>query len=384
MSNHCIEITASGASNNTAPSDAIREAVSQCMGELGRAGASPFHLTELTLKTNSPASFNPSRREIDLAFREVVLGARPLTRVVYAPTPGLTVTATACITPITHDAVYKGMSPARLASEYTLRAQVSDINQLFADWRRSGAVFLESQQGRDIFYGPGRNDRFDLYRPADAERPPVWIFVHGGYWQSMAKESNAHFMAGMLEAGFAVANLEYTLAPDLSLQEIVDQVRSAVAFIARNVDELGVDGSSLNLAGHSAGAHLAAMIASDLDGPAIQSALLISGLFDLEPIALLPMARVLGLNATNVGALSPLLRTPQPETRFGVVVGGREPNEFKRQSRDLTIAWGLVEPHIFADKNHFDIADGLNGGELYDQALALARPKRPSPAVHMS
>ena len=173
---------------------------------------------------------------------------------------------------------------------------------------------------------------------------------------------------------FAVANLDYGLCPETPLPQIVLQIRAALNFLRRDAENLGVDASRLHLVGHSAGAHLAAMMAADLDAPPIASALLISGVFELKPLAVLPMGPILGLTEHNiVRRNSPINFRPRPGCRVGVALGARESEEFRRQSADLATTWRAEPPLIVPDRNHFDIVDSLIDGEVLQLALKLAK-----------
>jgi arylformamidase len=137
--------------------------------------------------------------------------------------------------------------------------------------------------------------------------------------------------------------------------------------------ELGFDPNSVHVAGHSAGGHLAAMVAADEQGPPIRSALLLSGLFELAPLALLPVGRLIGLtNEEAVARLSPMRHRPQPGTKIGVGVGALESGEFKWQSAELAKAWGAAPPLVVAGDNHFSLLDGLIEGELLGFARKIA------------
>ncbi|ALA20530.1 hypothetical protein AL346_20715 (plasmid) [Chelatococcus sp. CO-6] len=259
-----------------------------------------------------------------------------------------------------------------LARQYSPRLQ-TDMEALFRQWSRDGEAFRAHHRGLDLAYGPGVYERLDLYRPQGARRAPLWVFLHGGYWQASDKAQHAQFARGMLDAGYAVAMPNYGLAPDTPLRVIVAQVGAALRFLAREADSLGIDAARIHLAGHSAGGHLAAMAALDPRDPPVRSALLLSGLFDLTPLGLLPLGRLLGLDDAALAArLSPLGHPPPRGLRIGVAVGEKESDEFKRQSRVIAEAWGAPAPLIAADRHHFSLLEDLNGGALLDLALATA------------
>jgi arylformamidase len=94
--------------------------------------------------------------------------------------------------------------------------------------------------------------------------------------------------------------------------------------------------------------------------------------FDLSPLSHLPMASVVGLNtAADVALVSPYGLKPLGHVRLGAAVGGGESTEFRRQTADYAKA--LSSPMLAAPgKHHFDLLDGLNGGDLLEFAKAVA------------
>jgi len=356
------------------PVAALREALSAVLRGLVAAGCGPHHLTAMVWESADPAAFHPARHEVDLAYREVFAGFRPPITLRPGADDGLTVRASFAppAAPPPAEPVYAGYSLPELARQYSPRLQ-TDMEALFRQWSRDGEAFRAHHHGLDLAYGPGVYERLDLYRPEGAVRAPLWVFLHGGYWQASDKAQHAQFARGMLDAGYAVAMPNYGLAPDTPLTVIVTQVGAALRFLAREADSLGIDATRIHLAGHSAGGHLAAMAALDPRDPPVRSALLLSGLFDLAPLGLLPLGRLLGLDDSALAArLSPLGHPPPRGVRIGVAVGEKESDEFKRQSRAIAEAWSAPAPLIASDRHHFSLLEDLNGGALLDLALATA------------
>jgi len=356
------------------PVAALREALSAILRGLVAAGCGPHHLTGMVWESADPAAFHPARHEVDLAWREVFAGFRPLITLRTGANEGLTVRASFAppAAPPPAEPVHAGYSLPELARQYSPRLQ-TDMEALFRQWSEDGQAFRAHHRGLDLAYGPGVYERLDLYRPQGAGRAPLWVFLHGGYWQASDKTQHAQFAKGMLDAGYAVAMPNYGLAPDTPLTIIVDQVGAALRFLAREADSLGIDPKRIHLAGHSAGGHLAAMAVLDPQAPPVRSALLLSGLFDLAPLRFLPLGRLLGLDDPALAArLSPLGHPPPRGLRISVAVGEKESDEFKRQSRAIAEAWGAPAPLIATDRHHFSLLEELNGGALLDLALATA------------
>lgn len=365
-----LEITVRAASAIAHPADALREALFDVAAALAKQGATPLDILRLRVKAPAPQAFQLARRDIDLAWREAFGG---LLRPVFYEAAGgdLVIEADAQIAaPREAGPVWRGMTRRDITSAYSPRAQ-ANMREVFAAWNAEGAQFRAGQGGLDIAYGPKRDMTLDFY-PATRRDAPLWVFLHGGYWQACSKDQHGQFAEGMLRHGFAVANLDYSLAPQTPLAEIVLQIRHALQFLVGQAEALGFDASRIHLAGHSAGAHLAAMAASDPHGPRIASALLLSGVFDVEPLRHLPMGAMLGLDAQNCRSLSPLFRSP-PDARIGLALGGLETDEFKRQSADMAARWGAPAPLHIAGRHHFSLLEDLRkDGPLLDLALRTA------------
>lgn len=353
------------------PVEALRDALSGVLDGLLAAGCGPHHLAAMTWEAGDPAAFHLSRLPVELAYREVFAGFRPPIDLRPGGRPGLTVRARYAPPAASSAAPAEREALAHLAREYSPRRQ-ADMKALFRQWSRDGAAFRSGQGGLDLAYGPGRYETLDLYRPAGAKGPaPVWVFVHGGYWQASDKAQHAQFARGLRDAGYAVAMPNYGLAPDTPLDESLAQIVAALRFLVREADALGLDAARLHLAGHSAGGQLAAMALLAPEAPPVASALLLSGLYDLAPLGRLPMGRLLGLDDPARAARLGALGHPRPAARLAFAVGEGESDAFKDQSTRLADAWGAATP-LHAPGHHFGLLDGLNGGALLELALETA------------
>jgi len=354
---------------------AFTRAMRAAAGKLADAGAAPAHLSDMIWRARDPAAIHPARREVDLARREAFAGFRPPVRLERIEIEEVQVLLRAHVPSTASDDafVFRHYTRAQLAAQMSPRSQVPDMGAVFAKWTTEGAAARARMQGgRDIAYGPHRDQLLDLYRPLGAARPPVWVFIHGGYWQASTKDQHAQFCEGMVEAGLAVANIDYGFAPETPLARIVEQVRAALWFLVREADNLSVDATCLHVCGHSAGGHLAAFMACDPQAPPLVSAHPLSGVLCLESLMHLPMGKILGVTSmADVAALSPDRMRPRAGVRLAFAVGGDESDEFKRQSVDLARAWGAPAPLITAGANHFTLPEGLRSGALLDQAKAL-------------
>ena len=364
-----------GASPEADPLVALRQALTQAAKGMAGAGVPPTALIEMVWTSRRPASIHPLAGDVDLSYRETFGGIRPPIQLRLGDHDGVRVVICARKpTPATPGGpVWGGFTLPELAREYSPRTLVPDMGAIFDAWRSKGAAFRSQQLTAELPFGPTPGETVDLYLPVGrAGARPLWIFIHGGYWQATDKAHHAHFAAGMLAAGYAVAMPNYTLAPAATIHVIVQQMQRMLVFLAREATALGCDPAQLHLAGHSAGGQLAALLACLPEGQLIKSALPLSGVFDLAPLSHLPMGGFLGLkSAADIACLSPQGIRPLPHVRMGAAVGGGESAEFQRQTADYAKAWGLPS-RLIAGKHHFDLLDGLNGGELLEFATTVA------------
>lgn len=357
--------------------DQLRDALEQVLKALLAAGGSSAHLRSMVWTAPAPGRFHPSRPEIDLAYRDIFSGMRPPVTLLPGDGP-LTIVAVAEIplepppaTPVWHD-----WGVADVARQMTPRNQVPSIRAVLDHDRLRAAEFrtLHADAAWDIAYGTGPKETVDVLYPSGVARPPLWIFIHGGYWQATDKSYVWHRAAAMLRNGYAVAMPNYGLCPTVTLSQIAEQVRACIHFLHRDADALGVDAGRFHVAGKSAGAHLSAWVVTQPDLAFIRSSLVVSGILDLEPVSLLPMGRTCGVTSREqVDSLSPLRLALNPGTRVGIAVGTLESTEFRRQAAELAQRWGgsLLE---LEGRHHFNADDDLHhGGVLLDLALGLVR-----------
>jgi acetyl esterase/lipase len=131
--------------------------------------------------------------------------------------------------------------------------------------------------------------RLDLYLPKGKANFPVMMFLHGGVWRSGDRSLYALFGNRFAKAGIGVAIPSYRLMPKNPHPAQIDDAAAAFAWVYRNIGRYGGDQSRLYLAGHSAGAHLAALLALDhayldkLEIPlsALHGVIAMSGIYDV-------------------------------------------------------------------------------------------------------
>ena len=97
----------------------------------------------------------------------------------------------------------------------------------------------------------------DVYQPADAQKSPLIVWVHGGAWRAGSK-SNVP-IERLVDHGFAIASVDYRLSPVATFPAQVHDIKAAIRYLRANAGTYKVDPEQLIIAGSSAGGHLAAL-----------------------------------------------------------------------------------------------------------------------------
>lgn len=267
--------------------------------------------------------------------------------------------------------VYRDWDQARLDAEVNLRARWPEHAEFIDRWARDSAAVRGQRHGLvDLAYGSSPGERLDLFPVPGAEAAPVLAFIHGGYWQALDKGHHSDLAPAFVDRGIAFASLNYDLAPKAKIGDMIGQVRSALAYLHDHAGRLGLDPARIFVAGHSAGGHLA-VSALDRAWPPqrglprdlVKGGLSLSGVYDLEAMRLSYHQAVLGLDADEVAAWSPVRALPEDAGPLLVAVGGAETNEFLLQQDEFLAAWqgaGLRAQTVdLAGRHHFDVVETL-------------------------
>lgn len=242
------------------------------------------------------------------------------------------------------------------------RVAVPDHQDYFDGWARDAAAYRENHAFEEVAYGDHPRERFHLFLP-DGPPKGLHIYIHGGWWKDFGREYYSHLAAGPLAHGWAMAIPSYTLAPENRISEILDQATAAVSKAAQTVPDV-----PLTISGHSAGGHLASMMATEAAGPdpAARKRLIriisLSGIADVRPVIGQPVNDDLRIDEEEARRISPLFHLPRTDIDFYAWVGADESIQFRRQNAILGQVWGswckltiVEEP----DTNHFNVMDPL-------------------------
>ncbi len=227
----------------------------------------------------------------------------------------------------------------------------------------------------NVSYLPGNNLRqlLDVYQPASSSETtkarPVVIFFYGGAWQEGSRNDYLFVAEALTQRGYVVVIPDYRVYPEVMYPDFLRDGAAAVAWTAANVERFDGDRTRLFLMGHSAGAHIAAMLALDPSYLAAQKVPFtsIKGLIGLAgPYDFLPLTEpnVIALFATekNLAMTQPISYVKLPNVASTPVLllhGDADtrvrPKNSINLARELRAAGAKIEFDLLPDVSHTGI-----------------------------
>ena len=268
--------------------------------------------------------------------------------------------------------IWRDMDQKSLDDAYDQRVYAPNFQQILDRYEHNSELTrrrLGQPQRRQ--YGPAPVEGIDLFL-CDRPAAPIQIFIHGGAWRSGTARTYAFPAEMFLAAGAHWLVPDFSWVQDVggSLLPIADQVRRAVAWVYQHAASFGGDPERIHLAGHSSGAHLAAVTlttdwagAFGLPPDIIKGGLCCSGMYDLAPVRLSARGNYIAFTDEMEAALSPQRHLDQLRAPLIVAFGTQETPEFRRQPREFAVAAGIAEKPVQllvgGGYNHFEILETL-------------------------
>ncbi|XP_072743706.1 kynurenine formamidase [Anoplolepis gracilipes] len=229
----------------------------------------------------------------------------------------------------------------------------------------------------NVPYGPTERTKYDIYGTDLPEDAPIFIFIHGGYWQEFSKDLTGFSVPLFVENKIKVITVGYDLCPNVKLGDIVAQIKSAVTQILKYAVDSG--SKHVCIAGHSAGAHLAATLLHDDDWinrmieqgyfALLKGIVLIGGIYNIKPLVNTSFAIALQLTDEEIEkwSLSTLDETKECHIsglKVIVTVGECDSPVFVSESREyaqkIISAVDNVEYLLLRNNvDHFEIVENL-------------------------
>jgi arylformamidase len=236
-------------------------------------------------------------------------------------------------------------------------------------------------------YGPTEIEKLDIYRTS---RPnaPVFVFIHGGNWQSGAAKDYAFPAEMFVNAGAHYVALDFANIKQAGgdLGVMAAQVRRGIAWVCKNASTFGGDPDRIFIGGHSSGGHLCGVaLVTDwqkdfgLPDNAVKGGLCMSGMYDMTPVRLSWRRSYVSFTDQMADAVSSQRHIDKLRAPIIVTCGGFETPDFQRQSRDFAAAVKaagkpvqLIETPNYA---HLEMAESLGNpyGPNGRAALALMK-----------
>lgn len=152
---------------------------------------------------------------------------------------------------------------AALIFTCTMTQMLSACTALSFGLANAPSWFSRVQRTRDVAFGADARQRLDIYRPpasVGAARPVI-VFWYGGSWDNGSKKDYRFVGVALARLGYVTVLPDYRLYPQVRFPLFLDDGAQAVAWVQRHAADYGGDPSRIILMGHSAGAHMAAMLA---------------------------------------------------------------------------------------------------------------------------
>ena len=227
--------------------------------------------------------------------------------------------------------------------QFNPRRAVPNVEEHAARMQQLSTEARHRHQGiYNLRYGSGPLATLDVFRSSQ-DNAPLHVFLHGGYWRGRDKSDFSFLADALIPHGVTLVVMNYDLCPQVELPAIVDQVEQGLNWVHAHAGEWGADASRYSASGHSAGAHLIAAVlarhaaARTVPSGLPSSALLISGVYDLEPVLSISVNQEIRLRPDQVAPLSPLLQPACQPVRLVVAVGGAETQGFVDQSERFAV-----------------------------------------------
>ena len=229
---------------------------------------------------------------------------------------------------------------------------------------------------RDAAYGQSPRQRLDVYAPTETNgASPVLIFFYGGSWRSGEKDDYNFLGAALAAQGFLTVIPNYRLVPEVRFPTFLEDCARATRWVADNAAVHGGDPNRIVLAGHSAGAYNAIMLALDarflrnagVDASRMRGAIGLAGPYDFLPFDVDATRNAFGA-APDPAQTQPVQFARADAPPLLLLWGADDrtvgPRNLEGLSAAMRRAGGAVESKVYQDVDHIDIL------------LALSRPFR--------
>jgi acetyl esterase/lipase len=222
-----------------------------------------------------------------------------------------------------------------------------------------------------VAYGPDPRQTLDIYVPKNAgDHAPVIIFFYGGTWQTGSKDDYLFAAQGLTRSGAIVIVPDYRLWPQVTFPGFIEDGAAATAWVAQNIARWHGDPKSIFVAGHSAGAYIALMLALDRDyldkvgvpGSRLAGAIGLSGPYDFLPLTRPDVKRIFEV-VPDLAVTQPIHYARADAPPLLLITGDAdhtvEPSNTEHLADRMRAVGGHVEDRVYHGLDHIDTVIAL-------------------------
>jgi arylformamidase len=266
--------------------------------------------------------------------------------------------------------VWLNMDQKELDDAYDQSKYAPNLQQVIKRYTSNSNVMrARTGEPRRFNHGPTAIETLEVY---STKRPnaPIHIHIHGGAWRQRPATDYAFPAEMLMDAGahYVVPDFISVDESNGDLMPMVEQVRNAIAWTARNAKTFGGDVERIYLSGFSSGSHLAgvALLTDwrkdfDLPGNLIKGAVLSSGMYELKPVRLSARSKYVKFTNEIEERFSTQRHLAKITTPLVLAHGTYETPEFQRQTRDFAAALKAankpVQYFVNENYNHFEMME---------------------------
>lgn len=247
----------------------------------------------------------------------------------------------------------------------------------FADRYAPGSAEHKGKPVVGIAYGNNERQKLDVYVPeGEAKKPyPVLVFFHGGAWRDGEREGYGFLGRAFAARGIVTVVADYRKAPKHLFPAFVEDTASAIAWVSANIGKHKGDPENISIMGHSAGAHLVAMVALDpqwlaakgLETSVIKAVVGLAGGYDFLPLTTESSKVALG-QWPRLEETQPITYARADAPRLLLMTGDADTVVKPRNSVSLN-----RKMNELGGKSELKIYPGIDHAEI---VMAIARPFR--------
>jgi acetyl esterase/lipase len=238
---------------------------------------------------------------------------------------------------------------------------------LAADSSGGRLAFHTGIGARHIPYGPLPRQQLDIYRPKNGEVKATILYLYGGGWVSGARWYYRLFGRAMAARGYVVVIPDYHLYPSAAFPAFVEDAALALKWLHDHAGELGANSARLFVMGHSAGAHISALLALDpkyLQSQALRPSIIrgvigLAGPYTLNPLKWPGVKEIFAASSADPASARPIKLARNGAPPMLLLHGDRDrivkSDASTSFAKALNDAGSAAEAKIYPGVGHFEV-----------------------------